>query len=90
MGMNNFSIDRFGKLVRWSLTMDRRWFVKNTLSWLVVFTLMFLFFTCVARFNDQPASLPAYGACTSMVLFTTRHPRAGADDDVQQHERQAR
>ena len=33
--------------------------------------LMFLFFTCVARFNDQPASLPAYGACTSMVLFTT-------------------
>ena len=71
MGMNNFSIDRFGKLVRWSLTMDRRWFVKNTLSWLVVFTLMFLFFTCVARFNDQPASLPAYGACTSMVLFTT-------------------
>ena len=69
--MNNFSIDRFGKLVRWSLTMDRRWFVKNTLSWLVVFTLMFLFFTCVARFNDQPASLPAYGACTSMVLFTT-------------------
>ena len=26
---------------------------------------------CVARFNDQPASLPAYGACTSMVLFTT-------------------
>ena len=41
--MNNFSIDRFGKLVRWSLTMDRRWFVKNTLSWLVVFTLMFLF-----------------------------------------------
>ena len=68
MGMNNFSIDRFGKLVRWSLTMDRRWFVKNTLSWLVVFTLMFLFFTCVARFNDQPASLPAYGACTSRLL----------------------
>ena len=69
--MSQFNFNRFGKLVRWSLTMDRRWFVKNTLSWLVVFTLMFLFFTCVARFNDQPASLPAYGACTSMVLFTT-------------------
>ena len=69
--MLQFNFNRFGKLVRWSLTMDRRWFVKNTLSWLVVFTLMFLFFTCVARFNDQPASLPSYGACTSMVLFTT-------------------
>ena len=57
--MSQFNFNRFGKLVRWSLTMDRRWFVKNTLSWLVVFTLMFLFFTCVARFNDQPASLPA-------------------------------
>ena len=69
--MVQFNLNRFRKLVRWSLTMDRRWFVKNTLSWLVVFTLVFLFFTCVTRFNSQPASLPAYGACTSMVLFTT-------------------
>ena len=69
--MLQFNFYRFRKLARWSLTIDRRWFVKNTLSWLVVFTLMFLFFTCVARFNDQPASLPSYGACTSMVLFTT-------------------
>lgn len=69
--MVQFNLNRFGKLVRWSLTMDCRWFVKNTLSWLVVFTLVFLFFTCVTRFNSQPASLPAYGACTSMVLFTT-------------------
>ena len=69
--MLQFNFYRFRKLARWSLTIDSRWFVKNTLSWLVVFTLMFLFFTCVARFNDQPASLPAYGACTSMVLFTT-------------------
>ena len=55
-------------MVRWSLTMDRRWFMKNTLSWLVVFTLVFLFFTCVAKFND---SLAAYQACASMVLCTT-------------------
>ena len=51
--MLQFNFNRFRKLVRWSLTMDRRWFVKNTLSWLVVFTLIFLFFTCVAKFNDQ-------------------------------------
>ena len=69
--MLQFNFNRFRKVVRWSLTMDRRWFVKNTLSWLVVFTLIFLFFTCVARFDGQPASLPAYGACASMVLFTT-------------------
>ena len=69
--MVQFNLNRFAKLARWSLTMDRRWFVRNTLSWLVVFTLVFLFFTCVTRFNSQPASLASYGACTSMVLFTT-------------------
>ena len=69
--MVQFNLNRFGKLVRWSLTMDRRWFVKNTLSWLVVFTLIFLFFTCVTRFDGQPASLASYGACASMMLFTT-------------------
>ena len=69
--MVQFNLNRFRKLVRWSLTMDRRWFVKNTLSWLVVFTLIFLFFTCVTRFDGQPASLASYGACASMVLFTT-------------------
>ena len=66
--MIQFDFSRFRKLVRWSLTMDRRWFVKNTLSWLVVFTLVFLFFTCVTKFND---SLAAYQACASMVLCTT-------------------
>ena len=66
--MIQFDFSRFRKLVRWSLTMDRRWFVKNTLSWLVVFTLVFLFFTCVAKFND---SLAAYHACASMLLCTT-------------------
>ena len=69
--MIQFNVNRFRKLVRWSLTMDRRWFVKNTLSWLVVFTLVFLFFTCVAKFNNQPASLQSYYACASMVLCTT-------------------
>ena len=69
--MVQFNLNRFRKLVHWSLTMDRRWFVKNTLSWLVVFILVFLFFTCVTRFNDQPASLASYGACASMMLFTT-------------------
>ena len=69
--MIQFDFSRFRKLVRWSLTMDRRWFVKNTLSWLVVFTLVFLFFTCVAKFNNQPASLQSYYACASMVLCTT-------------------
>ena len=69
--MIQFNVNRFWKLVRWSLTMDRRWFVKNTLSWLVVFTLVFLFFTCVAKFNNQSASLQSYQACASMVLCTT-------------------
>ena len=69
--MIQFNVSRFRKLVRWSLTMDRRWFVKNTLSWLVVFTLVFLFFTCVVEFNNQSASLQSYQACASMILCTT-------------------
>ena len=68
--MSQFNFYRFGKLVRWSLTIDRRWFVKTSLSWLVVFALVFLFFTCVTRFNDQPASLQSYHACSSMVMCT--------------------
>ena len=51
--MIQFNVNRFWKLVRWSL---------------MVFTLVFLFFTCVAKFND---SLAAYQACASMVLCTT-------------------
>ena len=69
--MVQVNLNRFRKLIRWSLTMDRRWFVKNTLSWLVVFTLVFLFFTCVTRFNNQLASLQSSHACASMSLCTT-------------------
>ena len=69
--MKYFNIDRFMKLARWSLTMDRRWFVKNTLAWAVVLTLMFLFFTCVMKMNGQVATLASYQACTFMVVCTT-------------------
>lgn len=69
--MKYFNIDRFLKLARWSLTMDRRWFVKNTLAWAVVLTLMFLFFTCVMKMNGQVATLASYQACTFMVVCTT-------------------
>ena len=74
--MIQFNVNRFWKLVRWSLTMDRRWFVKNTLSWLVVFTLVFLFFTCVTKFNDS-------GLCVYGVMYHHRHSGAGSHDDVQ-------
>ena len=40
--MIQFNVNRFWKLVRWSLTMDRRWFVKNTLSWLVTIAILVL------------------------------------------------
>ena len=69
--MKYFNIDRFLKLARWSLTMDRRWFVKNTLAWAVVLTLVFLFFTCLMKMNGQVATLASYQACTFMVVCTT-------------------
>ncbi|MDE7455705.1 MAG: hypothetical protein K2M96_03255 [Prevotella sp.] len=44
--MKRFDITRFGHTLRWSLTMDRGWFLRTTLSWTVMLTLMFLLFTC--------------------------------------------
>ena len=66
--MIQFDLNRFANLAKWSLTMDRRWFLKNTLAWTVMLTLIFLFFTCLTRFNNQSASLQSYQSCTFMVV----------------------
>lgn len=49
--MIQFSLNRFGKLARWSILGDRRYFVKSFLQYLVVLLLMFLFFTIVIEMN---------------------------------------
>ncbi len=66
--MIQFNMQRFLKLARWSFTMDRQWFVKTILRWLVVMTLMFLFFTCVMD-NQKDSESFAYYACTSIIVL---------------------
>jgi len=43
--MIQFSFNRFGKLARWSLTNDRKYYVRTFLQMVTVLTLVFLFFT---------------------------------------------
>lgn len=66
--MIQFDLNRFGRLARWSLTMDKRYYVKSTLSWTVMLTLLFLFFTCVVNFDNHYDGLQAYQSCTMMVV----------------------
>lgn len=67
--MIQFDFNRFGKLARWTLTMDRRWFVKTVLSWLVVLTLMFLFFTRVVNYDNAIDGFQDYQSCAFMAIF---------------------
>ena len=43
--MIQFNFNRFGKLVRWSLTVDRGFFLRNLLNVFVVLSLLFIAFT---------------------------------------------
>ena len=43
--MIQFSFNRFGKLARWSLANDRKYYVRTFLQMVTVLTLVFLFFT---------------------------------------------
>lgn len=69
--MIQFNIRRFAYLVRWSLSIDKRWFVKNTLAWMVAMTLVFLFFTCIVNINNNIGGIQAYKTCVFMVIATS-------------------
>ena len=43
--MIQFNFNRFGKLMRWSLTVDRGFYLKNLLNVFVVLSLLFIAFT---------------------------------------------
>ena len=67
--MIQFDFHRFGTLARWSLTMDRRYFIKTTLQWMVVMMLWFLFMTCVVNFDNEYDGLRAHQMCALMVVI---------------------
>lgn len=65
--MIQFNFNRFGKLAKWSLTKDKRYFVKSFLQMLVVMLLLFLFFTEMVNTNEVPN--PNYKACGAIVIL---------------------
>lgn len=67
--MKRFDISRFGHTLRWSLTMDRGWFLRTTLSWTVMFTLMFLLVTCFT-FIVKADGKTGYEVCTVLSMST--------------------
>ena len=69
--MRLFDIERFKNLARWSLTNDRRYYVKSFFQMLVIFALAFLLFaTATVKWNHQNVN---YVPCAIVVIgvFTT-------------------
>ena len=64
--MIQFNINRFGKLAQWTLTNDKRYFVKSFLQMFVVLLLIFLFFTMLVKINGGHEG--AYRSCTIAVI----------------------
>ena len=59
--MIQFNIKRFGKLAKWSMLGDKRYFVKTFLQFLVVTLLVFVFFTMIVKMGGSP--LMGYRSC---------------------------
>ena len=71
--MIQFSFNRFGKLARWSLANDRKYYVRTFLQMLTVLTLVFLFFTLegngTVRFDGKEYVSDHYTPCLFVSLY---------------------
>ena len=59
--MIQFNLCRFGKVAKWSLQGDKRYYVKTFLQFLVVMLLTFLFFSMVVKMNGNHVN--GYRSC---------------------------
>ena len=59
--MIQFNLCRFGKVAKWSLQGDKRYYVKTFLQFLVVMLLTFLFFSMVVKVNGNHVN--GYKSC---------------------------
>lgn len=64
--MIQFSLNRFGKLAKWSLTNDRKYYVKSFLQVFVIMLLGFLFFPTTIKSYDH---MGGYHACCIMIVI---------------------
>ena len=67
--MIQFNIQRFGKLARWSLVNDKKYFIKSFLQVFAILTFLFLFFTWVMSRESVRSSINAYETCSIAVMF---------------------
>lgn len=88
--MKQFNIQRFVKLVCWSLAIDRSWFLGSVVRYVVTMTLMFLFFTFMVNFDSHNNGMQAYQVCAVlsfvalviwMVFGFTMRPAWTRNDD---------
>lgn len=67
--MIQFNINRFGKLARWSLTNDKKYYVRSFLQVFAMLTLVFLFFSgIVFTINGNSANYQACGVVVIMMF----------------------
>ena len=59
--MIQFNLCRFGKLAKWSMLGDKRYFVKTFLQFLVVTLLVFVFFTMIVKIQGE--QINGYRSC---------------------------
>ena len=69
--MIQFSLNRFAKLARWSLTNDKKYHVKTFLQTLVIMTLLYLFFTSITVTFDKENANYHVCAISTIILFAS-------------------
>jgi hypothetical protein len=67
--MKQFNFNRFGKLVRWSLTNDRNYYVRSFLQVLAVLALIYLGFSTGFIGYGGPGSYDGHGRCSFAGYF---------------------
>ena len=67
--MIQFNIQRFGKLARWSLVNDKKYFIKSFLQVFAILTFLFLFFTWVMNRESVHSDINAYETCSIAVVI---------------------
>ena len=67
--MIQFNIQRFGKLARWSLVNDKKYFIKSFLQVFAILVFLFLFFTWVMNRESVHSSINAYETCSIAVVI---------------------